>query len=292
MSRQFKETVNKHPILEDGLLQLEPKNQTVQSVALVKAISASSRVHGDYVYVIDLTAHFQFFASSTTSGNDTTVIAPTSGSGRWHISSDTSLPVVTGDITTADLSEHLTNLIDAHTASAIPLVDSGQKFTATEVEAALAEVKTIADAAATSTALTNHIDDTTDAHDASAISVLDSGNKITATTVEGAVVEIATNVENHLGDTADAHDASAVSILDSGNKFTATDVEAALAEVKTIADAAATSTALTNHIEDTSNAHTGSTIGIADANNYFTGTDLAAVLDELHLRIDALENPS
>jgi hypothetical protein len=292
MSRQFKETLNKHPIQENGLLQLEPKNQTVQSVALVKAIAPSSRVAGDVVYVTDLTAHFVFDLSSTASGNDTTVIAPTSGSGRWLISSDTSLPIVAGDITDVTVANHITDSEGAHAASAISILDSGNKYTATEVEAALAEVKTLADAAATASALTAHLDDTTDAHDASAISVLDSGNKITATTVEGAVVEIATNVENHLGDTSDAHDASAISVLDSGNKFTATEVEAALAEVKTLADAAATSTALTNHIDDTSSAHMGSTIGIADANNYFTGTDLAAVLDELHLRIDALEYPS
>jgi len=85
---------------------------------------------------------------------------------------------------------HLADTSDAHDASAISVLDSGNKYTATDVEAALAEVKTLADAAATAANLTAHLNDTSDAHDASAISVLDAGGDLTATNVEDALAEI------------------------------------------------------------------------------------------------------
>jgi hypothetical protein len=66
-------------------------------------------------------------------------------------------------------------------AGDIDIVDSGTLYTATEVEAALAEVMTAHNA---------HLADTSDAHDASAVSVADAGSLITATAVEAALQEI------------------------------------------------------------------------------------------------------
>lgn len=74
-------------------------------------------------------------------------------------------------------------------ADIISIADVAMKFTATDVEAALAELKT--DDEAISSALTSHVNDTSDAHDASAISVLDTAGYLTATDVEAALAEMA-----------------------------------------------------------------------------------------------------
>lgn len=181
---------------------------------------------------------------------------------------------------------HLNDTSDAHDASAISVLDVATKFTATDVEAALAEVKTLADAAATSSNLTAHISDATAAHAASAISYA-GGTGMSATDVEAAIDELATEKANdsaltaHISDASAAHAASAISILDTGTLYTAADVEAALAEVKTIADAS------TAHISDATAAHAASAISIADVGAKFTATDVEAALAEVKTVADA-----
>jgi hypothetical protein len=64
------------------------------------------------------------------------------------------------------------------------------QLTATDVEAALAEIMDFAQTKTDDSALTAHLGDTTDAHDASAISVADAGGNLTATDVEAALAEI------------------------------------------------------------------------------------------------------
>lgn len=71
-------------------------------------------------------------------------------------------------------------------ASAIGVLDSDSKFTATNVEAALAEVKTLADAAATTVNLAK----TTSPGGASLIGIYDQATLYTATTVEAALAEV------------------------------------------------------------------------------------------------------
>jgi hypothetical protein len=82
--------------------------------------------------------------------------------------------------TATGLSDHLADTSDAHDASAISILDSGTNYTATDVEAALAEVMD---------ALQAHEADTSDAHDASAISFSANGN-IAATDVQAAIDEL------------------------------------------------------------------------------------------------------
>ena len=148
----------------------------------------------------------------------------------------------------SDLSDHISDASAAHAASAISVADTATQLTATDVEAALAEILDYAQTKTDDSALTTHIGDATAAHAASAISVLDAGTKYTATDVEAALAEVKTLADaaatsaalsNHIGDTSDAHDASAISVADAGGHLTATDVEAALAEIWTIADGAA-----------------------------------------------------
>jgi hypothetical protein len=91
--------------------------------------------------------------------------------------------------TQAELDAHITDATDAHDASAISIIDAAGDFTATEVEGALAELQS--DAEADAQALSDHLADAADAHDASAISVLDTGGDYTATDVEGVLAEIA-----------------------------------------------------------------------------------------------------
>jgi len=83
--------------------------------------------------------------------------------------------------TEAGLDAHLVDTTDAHDASAVSVLDTGALLTATNVEAALAELATDADA---------HLADATDAHDASAVSVLDTAAVFTATNVETALKEL------------------------------------------------------------------------------------------------------
>ena len=85
---------------------------------------------------------------------------------------------------------HIADTGDAHDASAISVLDSAADYTATDVEAALAEVKVIADANAADTTASDHISDATAAHDASAIAFLDSADDYTATDVEAALAEV------------------------------------------------------------------------------------------------------
>lgn len=92
------------------------------------------------------------------------------------------------DGTPTAVSDHTGDTTDAHDASAISILDSGNDFTATDVEGALAELQ--ADHETDAQDLADHEGDTTDAHDASAISIADSGGYFTGTEVEAALQEL------------------------------------------------------------------------------------------------------
>lgn len=55
----------------------------VADVAAVKAIGATNRQNNLFIFVTSLNAFFVFNSGSSATGNDTTVITPTAGSGRW-----------------------------------------------------------------------------------------------------------------------------------------------------------------------------------------------------------------
>jgi hypothetical protein len=82
---------------------------------------------------------------------------------------------------------HTGDTTDAHDASAISILDTANDFTATDVEGALAELQS--DAEADAAALTAHIDDTTAAHLASAIGSTATGD-LTGTDVQANVTEL------------------------------------------------------------------------------------------------------
>lgn len=100
---------------------------------------------------------------------------------------------------TTALNAHLADTSDAHDASAISVLDAATQLTATDVEAALAEIMDYAQTKTDDSALTAHIGDTADAHDASAISVADAGGHLTATDVEAALAEIWTIADSAAG---------------------------------------------------------------------------------------------
>lgn len=106
-----------------------------------------------------------------------------------------------------DFADHLTDAIDAHDASSISNVPSGN-LAATDVQSALNELQTELDGKAASSEITDHINDTADAHDASAISFSPTGS-IAATTVQTAVAEVATDaasaLSTHEADTTNIH---------------------------------------------------------------------------------------
>lgn len=97
---------------------------------------------------------------------------------------------VAADVATqAELDAHVNDATAAHAASAISILDSAADFTATDVEAALAELQTADEA--DEAALAAHLVDTAAAHAASAISY-GGGTGMSATDVEAAIDELAT----------------------------------------------------------------------------------------------------
>lgn len=101
----------------------------------------------------------------------------------------------------SDLTAHLTDTVDAHDASAISVLDTGDNYAGSDVEAILAElpgaIQGLVDVVAG--ALSDHIADTTAAHAASAISVLDTGDDYAATDVEAALAEVIAGAQDAYG---------------------------------------------------------------------------------------------
>ena len=91
------------------------------------------------------------------------------------------------------ISDHLSDATDAHDASAISNVPSGN-LAATDLQAAVNELQSDVDSRATATGLSDHISDPTGAHTASAITNVPSGNLV-ATDVQAALNEIQTQVD-------------------------------------------------------------------------------------------------
>lgn len=91
------------------------------------------------------------------------------------------------------VNNHIADAVDAHDASAISNVPTGN-LAATDVQGALDELQTELDGTATDADLTAHINDATDAHAASAITNTPSGN-LAATDVQGAVDELQSDID-------------------------------------------------------------------------------------------------
>jgi len=89
------------------------------------------------------------------------------------------------------LDTHVTDPTDAHDATAISSIPSGN-LAATDVQGALNELQSNIDT--NYTAFTDHVNDAVDAHDASAISNVPSGN-LAATDVQGALNELQSDID-------------------------------------------------------------------------------------------------
>ncbi len=102
--------------------------------------------------------------------------------------------------TVDSLNAHVNDTTDAHDASAISNVASGN-LVATDVQSALNELQTELDGKALASDLSNHLSDATDAHDASAISSVASGN-LAATDVQSALNELQSDIDTRALDSA------------------------------------------------------------------------------------------
>ena len=96
------------------------------------------------------------------------------------------------------LVDHLADTVDAHDASAISNVPSGN-LAATEVQAALNELQTDIDTRALDSALTAHISDAVDAHDATAVSYDNASSGLTAIEVQAAIDEVEARLDTTEG---------------------------------------------------------------------------------------------
>ena len=130
------------------------------------------------------------------------------------------LDTAESDIVTAQATadDHIADTVDAHDASAISNVASGN-LAATNVQDALDELQTDVDTRALDSDLTAHITDTTDAHDASAVSYDNATSGLTATDSQAAIDEVegrldtaesdittnASNLSSHTGASSGVH---------------------------------------------------------------------------------------
>jgi hypothetical protein len=163
------------------------------------------------------------------------------------------------------LTDHLNDTSDAHDASAISVIPTGD-VAATDVQAAIAE---LAAEKATGAALTAHTGAASGAHAASAVSVVPTGD-VAATDVQAAIAELAAEkatgaaLTAHTGAAAGAHAATAISYAGSTD-LVATTVEAALDELdaEKLAKAGGTATGLITF---------GAGAGLADGQDLTVGT--------------------
>lgn len=143
------------------------------------------------------------------------------------------------------ISDHLSDTTDAHDASAISNVPSGN-LAATDVQGALNELQGDVDNNATN--LSNHISDTTDAHDASAISNIPAGNLI-ATDVQGALNELQSDVDGRQL-TSEKGVANGYASLDGGGKVPVAQLPATLMTYEGTWDASTNTPTLANGTGD------------------------------------------
>ena len=124
------------------------------------------------------------------------------------------LTEVQGNVATVatNLSNHLSDAVDAHDASAVSNVPAGN-LAATDVQSALNELQ--GDIDTNASGLSNHIASST-AHSASNITNTPSGN-LAATTVQAALNELQSDVDSRIPSSEKAS-ANGVATLDSGGK--------------------------------------------------------------------------
>ena len=203
---------------------------------------------------------------------------------------------------TSNLSNHLADATDAHDASAISNIPSGN-LASTDVQSALNELQTDVDTRALDVDLTAHISDTVDAHDASAISNVPSGNLV-ATDVQTALNELQTDVDTraldadldaHVNNTTGAHEATAISYDNTTSGLLATNVKTAIDEVDAsievvASDLASLGDTVVDHIDETTGAHASSAISYNNATSGLTAVNVQTAIDEVEGRLDTAES--
>jgi predicted FMN-binding regulatory protein PaiB len=142
-----------------------------------------------------------------------------------------------------DIDDHIADTTDAHDASAISNVPSGN-LTATDVQGALNELQSDIDTRALASDLTDHLNDATDAHDASAISNVPSGN-LTATDVQGALNELQSDIDGRIP-TSEKGVANGVATLDGSGKVPVSQLPNAIMEYQGTYDASTNTPTLTD----------------------------------------------
>lgn len=146
---------------------------------------------------------------------------------QWVVLTSSTLATAGDDVGSA-----LASTANGLGASLVGFEDAADDYTATDVEAALAEVKLIADAATVAATLAL----TTNGNGASLVGFEDSATAYTATDVEAALAEVkviadAATPAADLALTTNGNGASLVGVEDADGLLQAADVEAALAEL-------------------------------------------------------------
>jgi multidrug efflux pump subunit AcrA (membrane-fusion protein) len=154
----------------------ETNAETAQAAA--EAAQAAAEAAAAAAAATDIGAHL----ADTTDAHDASAISFSPAGTIAATDVQAAIDEVSGDISTVatDLWNHIGDSSDAHDASAISIADAGANYTATDVEAALAEVFD---------ALEAHIADDTAVHAGSAVSFTPAGN-IAATDVQAAIEEL------------------------------------------------------------------------------------------------------
>jgi hypothetical protein len=195
-SRKFSKGIRLKGTTEAATLDGEIRNDSANSKIKVNVESAEREiVTADQTQTIEN----KTIDGTDATGNNTVkadasdITYDPAGSGLVATTSQAALDELDGDVDAVEtsISDHLADAVDAHDASAISNVPSGN-LAATDVQGALNELQGDIDTANTN--LSDHLSDAVDAHDASAISNVPSGN-LAATDVQGALNELQSDID-------------------------------------------------------------------------------------------------
>jgi len=163
----------------------------VTALKAIAATGATARTDKQLCYVESLHAVAAFDAQSSTAGNDTTVFAPASGTGRWFLLDGTASGA---NVSIADAGEYFTGTTAETVLQEVGLGYARRAGTPTAGHVCTLDADgdpTDSGTASTDMALYSVLIAVANGMGASLVGVEDVATKIAATTVEGALAEIA-----------------------------------------------------------------------------------------------------
>ena len=191
----------------------------VADIASIKAINTTNMTDKTLILVESL-GLYRYDSSSAVTGNDNTVITPTTGNGRWLKLASITQPTgnIVGDVdtqtfTNKSLSDSTTAFVDVADATKKLKIDVNgttgitgvlqSTFTTAKTVTLPDATDTLVGKATTDTLINKSISGSTNTITnivGANVNLADAGSIITATQVEGALQEVVGNINTHLAD--------------------------------------------------------------------------------------------